>query len=156
MIIHLTLTIVNVYFLRFTKKLQKPPIQPDNHPRHSSCPAYGIRARFEHWELAVHVVVHQGGALIGFLQHGVDDDAPGDAFQFHDGRAHHERDIPGAVYHEDRLRIHAAGIRDDCPGYRNRTLYDPAVLFNHSSFFPVHVSSSLLVFVSFFPFVRPL
>ena len=62
------------------------------------------------------MVVHQGGALIGFLQSAVEDDAPGDVLQFHDGCAYHERDVSGAVHREDWLGVHAAGIRDDRPG----------------------------------------
>ena len=34
-------------------------------------PRYGIRARLQYRELTVHMVVHQGGALVGFLQHGI-------------------------------------------------------------------------------------
>ena len=66
------------------------------------------------------MVVHQGTALIGFLQHGVNDDAFGDVLQFHNGRAHHERDVPGAFDRQDWLGIHAARIRNDRPGFGDR------------------------------------
>ena len=66
------------------------------------------------------MVVHQSIALVGFLQHGVNDDAPGASFQFHDGRTHHERDVPGTCDHQDWLGVHAAGIRDDRPGCGDR------------------------------------
>jgi hypothetical protein len=42
-----------------------------DHLRHRSCPRYGIRAWLQNRELTVHVVVHQGVALVGFLQHGI-------------------------------------------------------------------------------------
>ena len=56
--------------------LQHTPIRLDDNLRHRSCPADGIRSGLQHRELAVHVVIHQGVALIGFLKHGVDNDAP--------------------------------------------------------------------------------
>ena len=58
----------------------------------------------------------RGGALVSFLQYGVDNDAPGDALQFHNGCADHERDVPGACHRQDRLGIHAARIRDHRSG----------------------------------------
>ena len=66
------------------------------------------------------MVVHQRSALIGFLQHGVNDDAPGDVLQFYNGHAHHERDVPGACDCQNRLGIHASRIRDDRPGCGDR------------------------------------
>ena len=66
------------------------------------------------------MVVHQGGALVGFLQHGINDDAPGDVFQFHNGHADHERNVSGACDRQDRLGIHTARIRDDRPGCGDR------------------------------------
>ena len=66
------------------------------------------------------MVVHQRGALIGFLQHGINDDAPGDVLQFHDGHADHERNVSGACDRQDRLGIHASRIRDDRPGCGDR------------------------------------
>ena len=92
------------------------PIRPDNHTRHRSCPADSIRSGLQRRELAVHVVIHQGGALVGFLQDGVNDDAPGDVLQFRNGRADHQCDGSTAVHRNDRLGIHAAGIGDELPG----------------------------------------
>ena len=66
------------------------------------------------------MVVHPGAALIGFLQGTVEDDAPGDIFQFYYGRAHHERNVSGACNRQDRLGIHASRIRDDRPGCGDR------------------------------------
>ena len=66
------------------------------------------------------MVIHQSGALVGFLQHGINDDAPGDILQFHDGQAHHEGNIPGACDCQNRLGIHASRIRDDRPGCGDR------------------------------------
>ena len=66
------------------------------------------------------MIVHKGGALIGFLQNGVNDDAPGDVLQFHDGCAHYERDVPRACYRQDRLGIYTAGVRDDRSGRCDR------------------------------------
>ena len=91
-----------------------------DHLRHRSRPRYGIRTRLQPRELTVHVVVHQGGALVGFLQHGINDDAPGDVLQFHDGHADHERNVSGACDRQDRLGIHAARICDDRPGCDDR------------------------------------
>ena len=62
------------------------------------------------------MVVHQGGALVGFLQNGINDDAPRDVFQFHNGHAHHERNVSGACDRQDRFGVDAARIRDDRPG----------------------------------------
>ena len=66
------------------------------------------------------MVIHQSGALVGFLQHGINDDALGDVFQFHDGQAHHEGNTPGACDRQDWLGIHTSRIRDDRPGSSNR------------------------------------
>ena len=70
------------------------------------------------------MVVHQGGALVGFLQHGINDDAPGDVLQFHNGRAHHECDVPGACDRQDRLGVHTSRIRDDRSGCSDRDVSD--------------------------------
>ena len=103
-----------------TISLQHTPIRLNDHLCHRSCPADGIRSRLQHWEFSGHVVVHQGAALIGFLQGTVEDDAPGNTFQFHNGCAHHERDVPGACNRQDWLGIHASRIRDDRPGCGDR------------------------------------
>ena len=87
---------------------------------HRSCPADGIRTRLQPRELTVHVVIHQDVALVGFLQHGVNDDPPVDGLQFHNGHTHHERDVSGACNRQDRLGIHASHIRDDRPGCGDR------------------------------------
>ncbi len=78
--------------------LQKPPIWLNDHFCQRSRPADCIRAGLQHRKFTVHVVVHQGVTLVGFLQHGINDDAPGDVLQFNDGRADHERDIPRAPF----------------------------------------------------------
>lgn len=66
------------------------------------------------------MIVHQCGSLVCFLQHGVDNDAPRDVLQFHDGHAHHERNVPGTCDCQDRLGIHASRICDDRPGCGDR------------------------------------
>ncbi len=59
------------------------------------------------------MIVHQDAAQVGFLQSAVEDDAPGNTFQFHNGCTHHERDVPGTIHREDWLGVHAARIGDD-------------------------------------------
>ena len=102
------------------KSLQESPVRPDDHLCYRSRPRYGIRAGLQHRELTVHVIVHQGVALVGFLQHGINDDASGDILQFHNGCPHHERNVSGACDRQDRLGIHTARIRDDRPGCGDR------------------------------------
>ena len=53
--------------------------------------------------------------MVGLLQHGVNDDAPGYVGQFHNGRTHHECDVPGARHRQDWLGVHASRICDDRP-----------------------------------------
>ena len=91
------------------------PIRPDDHLRYCSRPADGIRTRLQPRELSVHVVVHQGVALVGFLQHGINRNAPGDVLQFHDGHAHHERDIPHAKLNGHFLSVQVSGINAAFP-----------------------------------------
>ena len=91
-----------------------------DHLRHRSRPRYGIRARLQYQKFTVHVVIHQDGALVGFLQHGINDDAPGKVLQFHNSHANHERNVSGACHRQDRLGIHTARIRDDRPGRGDR------------------------------------
>ena len=66
------------------------------------------------------MVVHQGAAQVGFLQSAVENDAPGNILQFHNGCTHHERNVPGTIHREDRLGVHASRIRDDRPGCGDR------------------------------------
>lgn len=49
------------------------------------------------------MIVHQDAAQVGFLQSAVEDDAPGNTLQFHNGCAHHERDVPGTIHREDSI-----------------------------------------------------
>lgn len=60
--------------------------------------------------------IHQGAAQVCFLQSAVKDDIPRNTFQFHNGCAHHERDVPGTIHRKDRLGVNAAGIGDGRPG----------------------------------------
>ncbi len=87
--------------------LQKPPIWLNDHFCQRSRPADCIRAGLQPWKLTVHVIIHQSCALIGFLQRGINDDAPGDALQFHNGRTDHEGSIPGACDRQNRLGVPA-------------------------------------------------
>ena len=100
--------------------LQKPPIWLNDHFCQRSRPADCIRAGLQPRKLTVHVIIHQRCALIGFLQRGINDDAPGDVLQFHNGRTDHEGNISGACDRQNRLGVHASRIRDDRPGSSNR------------------------------------
>ena len=56
-----------------TISLQHTPIRLNDHLCHRSSPADGVRSRLQHREISGHVVVHQGTALVGFLQNGINE-----------------------------------------------------------------------------------
>lgn len=95
------------------------PIRPDYYSRHRSCPADRICSRLQHREFSGHVIVHQGAAQIGFLQSTVQNNAAGNACQFYDGCAYHERNISGARQGDERFGINAARIGDCAAGCRD-------------------------------------
>ena len=69
-------------------------------------------------ELGEEAKITYSRSNVGFHERGIQRDTVRDAVQFHNGHAHHERDFSGTIHRNDRFRIDAAGVVDECAGGR--------------------------------------